>query len=187
MKCEETQERMIDVLYGEEMHPRVGFEFFEHLGECSRCNLEYLELLGTREKLGDWKIEQQRASRFEVGDPSRAFLRRIPWWSLLQKVAAGVLIVVGAISILQSTGYLGGKRLMVFQQQLTETVHDMIVVQQERERELILQALLQVTEDVELRERDNLGQMQQYLVSLEQRYIEGIEENNYYMRTILSQ
>jgi hypothetical protein len=39
---------------------------------------------------------------------------------------------------------------------------------------------------MELRERDNFGQMQQYLVTLEQRYIENIEENNHYMRNILS-
>ncbi len=186
MKCEEIQERMIDVLYGEEMSPRGGFEFFRHLGECSDCNLEYLELLETREKLGEWKIEHQREKGFEVDDISHGFLRRIPWWPLLQKVAAGVLIVVGAISILQYMGYLGGKRLVVSQQQFTQTVQDMIVAQQARERELMLTALLEVKEDIEFRERDNFGQMQQYLVTLEQRYIENIEENNHYMRTILS-
>ncbi|MCH8820387.1 MAG: hypothetical protein IIB03_08730, partial [Acidobacteria bacterium] len=104
----------------------------------------------------------------------------------LQKVAAGVLIVVGAISIFQSIGYLGGHRMVVSQQQLTETVQDMIVAQQAKERELMLRALLEVKEDIELRERDNFGQIQQYLVTLEQRYIENIEENNHYMRTILS-
>jgi hypothetical protein len=186
MKCEQIQERMIDVLYGEEIDPRGGFEFFGHLGKCSGCNLEYMELLETREQLGDWKIEHQPKKAFEVDDISSGFFRRIPWWPLLQKVAAGVLIVVGAISILQSMGYLGGNRLVVSQQQLTETVQDMIVAQQAKERELMLRALLEVKEDVELRERDNFGQMQQYLVTLEQRYIENIEENNHYMRTMLS-
>lgn len=186
MKCEEIRERMIDVLYGEEMNPRGGFRFFRHLGECSDCNLEYLELLETREKLGDWKIEHRQEKGFEVEAIAPGLLRRIPWWPLLQKVAAGVLIVVGAISIFQSMGYLGGHRMVVSQQQLTETVQDMIVAQQAKERELMLRALLEVKEDIELRERDNFGQMQQYLVTLEQRYIENIEENNHYMRTILS-
>lgn len=186
MKCEEAQPRIIDVLYGEELDPRGGFEFFRHLGECPDCNMEYLELLETREKLGEWKIEQQREKGFEVDDISGGFLRRIPWWPLLQKVAAGVLIVVGAVSIVQSMGYWGGKRLVVSQQQLTETVQDMIVSQQQKERELMLRALLEVKEDMELRERDNFGQMHQYLVTLEQRYIENIEENNHYMRDILS-
>jgi len=76
--------------------------------------------------------------------------------------------------------------MVVSQQQLTETVQDMIVAQQAKERELMLRALLEVKEDIELRERDNFGQIQQYLVTLEQRYIENIEENNHYMRTILS-
>ena len=185
MKCGEIQERMIDVLYGEEMSSREGFEFFKHLSECSDCNLEYLELLETREKLADWKIEHQHEKGFEVNDAHR-FLKRIAWWAVLQKVAAGVLIVVGAISIFQYMGYGGGERLVVSQQQLTETVQDMIVAQQAKERELMLRALLEVKEDIELRERDNFGQMQQYLVTLEQRYIENIEENNHYMRNILS-
>ena len=34
MNCEQSQERMIDVLYGEEVTPRQGFEFFQHLSEC---------------------------------------------------------------------------------------------------------------------------------------------------------
>ena len=76
--------------------------------------------------------------------------------------------------------------MVVSQQQLTETVQDMIGAQQAKERELMLRALLEVQEDIELRERDSFGQIQQYLVTLEQRYIENIEENNHYMRTILS-
>ncbi len=186
MKCGEIQERMIDALYGEEMNSREGVEFFKHLGECSDCNLEYLELLETREKLGDWKVEHQQEKGFEVDDNPHRFLRGVAWWTLLQKVAAGVLIVVGAISILQYMGYGGGERLVISQQQLTEMVQDMIVAQQVKERGLMLRALLEVREDIELRERDNFGQMQQYLVTLEQRYIENIEENNHYMRSILS-
>jgi hypothetical protein len=186
MKCEEVQERMIDVLYGEEVNPRGGFQFFRHLGECSDCNLEYLELLETREKLGDWKVESPQEKGFEVSGVSPGLFRSLPWWALLQKVAAGVLIVVGAISIFQYMGYLGGKNLVVSQQQLTETVQDMIVAQQTKERELMLRAFLEVKEDIELRERDNFGQMQQYLATLENRYIENIEENNHYLRNILS-
>ena len=76
--------------------------------------------------------------------------------------------------------------MVVSQQQLTETVQDMIVAQQAKERELMLRALLEVKEDIELRERDNFGQMQRYLATLENRYIENIEENNHYLRNILS-
>ncbi|MDA2935452.1 hypothetical protein MYX82_14105, partial [Acidobacteria bacterium AH-259-D05] len=177
------------VLYGEEMNPRVGFEFFKHLSECPDCNREYLELLETREKLGDWKVEYQRENDFEISQASFAFpplLKRVRWWPLLQKVAAGFLIVVGAMSIFQYMGYWGGKPLVVSERQLTETVQDMILAQQTQERQLMLRALLRVKEDIELRERDNFGQLQQYLITLEQRYIENIEENNHYLRTLLS-
>ena len=189
MKCEQSQEGMIDVLYGEEEDPRRGFEFFQHLNECPDCNREFLELLETREKLGEWKVEYQGESHPDTGQAAFAtqpLFRRIGWWSLLQKVAAGCLIMVGLVSILQYMGYLGGQRLVVSERQLTETVQDMIVTQQLEERQLMLRALLRVKEDIELRERDNLGQLQQYLVTLEQRYIENIEENNHYLRTLLS-
>ncbi|MEE2821799.1 MAG: hypothetical protein VYA53_02340 [Acidobacteriota bacterium] len=186
MKCEEIRERMIDVLYGEEMSPRKGFEFFKHLGVCSDCDTEYLELLDTREKLGDWNIEPPREENFKVVDVSNKFLKSIPWWTVLQRVAAGVLIMVGAVSIVQHMGYWGGQRLVVSQQQLTQTVQDMMVAHQDAERQLMLGALLQVKEDIDLRERDNLNQIQRYLVTLEQRYIAGIEENNHYMRNFLS-
>ena len=189
MNCEQSQEKMIDVLYGEEVNPRQGFEFFQHLSECPGCNGEYVELVETREILGEWKVGHQRANETE---PHRAvfasgpWLGRVRWWPVLQKVAAGFLIVVGVVSILQYMGYLGGKRLVISERQLTETVQDMIVAQQTEERQLMLRALLRVKEDVELQQRTNVGQLQEYLISLEQRYVENLEENNHYLRTLLS-
>jgi len=40
MNCEQSQERMIDVLYGEEVNPRQGFEFFQHLSECGKNEVD---------------------------------------------------------------------------------------------------------------------------------------------------
>ncbi len=189
MNCEKSQERMIDVLYGEEVNPRQGFEFFQHLGECPGCNREYMELVETRETLGEWKLGHQNAEESETRQAvlaSGSWLGRVRWWPLLQKVAAGFLIVVGAVSILQYMGYLGGQRLVISERQLTETVQDMIVAQQTQERQLMLRALLTVKEDVELEQRTNVGQLEQYLISLEQRYVDNLEENNHYLRTLLS-
>ncbi len=114
MNCEQSQESMIDVLYGEEVTPRQGFEFFQHLSECPGCNREYMELVETREVLGEWKVGHQNAKERETRQAvlaSRPWLGQLRWWPLLQKIAAGFLIVVGVVSILQYMGYLGGKRL----------------------------------------------------------------------------
>lgn len=189
MHCEQSQEKMIDVLYGEEVTPRQGFEFFQHLSQCPGCNQEYLELVETRETLGEWKVGHQKAQENETRQAVLAFRPwpvQVRWWTVLQKIAAGFLIVVGAVSILQYLGYLGGQRLVVSERQLTETVQDMIVAQQTEERQLMLRALLRVKEDVELQQRTNSDQLEQYLISLEQRYVENLEENNHYLRTLLS-
>ena len=50
----------------------------------------------------------------------------------------------------------------------------------------MLRALLRVKEDVELQQRTNVDQIEQYLISLEQRYVDNLEENNQYLRTLLS-
>ncbi|GEM_PF-1268769 len=189
MNCEQSQERMIDVLYGEEVSPRQGFEFFQHLSECPGCNREYMELVETREILGEWKVGHQNAKARETRQAvlaSGPWLSQVRWWPLLQKIAAGFLIVVGVVSILQSMGFLGGKRMVISERQLTETVQDMIVDQQTQERQLMLRALLRVKEDVELQQRTNVDQLEQYLISLEQRYVDNLEESNHYLRTLLS-
>ena len=75
---------------------------------------------------------------------------------------------------------------MISERQLTETVQDRIVAQQTEERQLMLRALLRVKEDMELQQRTNVEQLELYLLSLEQRYVENLEENNHYLRTLLS-
>ena len=112
MNCEQSQERMIDVLYGEEVNPRQGFEFFQHLSECPGCNREYMELVETREILGEWKVGHQNAKEGETRQAvltSRPWLGQVRWWPLLQKIAAGFLIVVGVVSILQLYGISRGQ------------------------------------------------------------------------------
>lgn len=189
MNCEKSEERMMDILYGEEVNPRLCFDFFRHLEDCPGCTREYLELLETREMLAQWKVEHLQANNMKSIQPTSAFgyfLNGIRWWPALQRIAAGFLIIVGVFSILQYMGYLGGQRLVVPEQQLTQMVHDMIVAQQVQERRLTLKALLAVKEDVELQQRVNFQELQRYLISLEGRYVDNLEENNHYLRTLLS-
>ena len=96
-----------------------------------------MELVETREILGEWKLGHQTAKERQTRQAvlaSRPWIGQVRWWPLLQKIAAGFLIVVGVVSILQYMGYLGGKRLVISERQLTETVQDMIVNQQTQER-----------------------------------------------------
>ena len=91
MNCEQSQAGMIDVLYGEEVNPRLGFEFFQHLSQCSECNREYGEMVETREMLGEWKVEHQLAHELETRPAAFAFRR----WSLGRRGYADQGVVAG--------------------------------------------------------------------------------------------
>ena len=106
MNCPQAQERMMDVLYGEELQARACFDFFGHLTGCEACKAEYLELIETRELLSEWEVKESftastpRAARklpFPAGRPSS-------WWTLAQRVAAVVLMLVGAVTLLDLSG-----------------------------------------------------------------------------------
>lgn len=186
MNCENSQRCMIDILYGEETDARQCFKFFDHLNRCSECQGEYLELLDTREQLGQWEITGQSDLTTPDIPYATTFQHGRPWWPFLQKTAAGFLIAIGIFSILQFMGLLGGQRLVVPERQLTQMVHDMIVDQQLNEREMMLRVLLQVKEDVELQQQNGVDQLQRYVISLEQRYVDNLEENNRYLQVLLS-
>ena len=185
MNCRESQDVMIAVLYGEEPNPRRCFEFFGHLERCQTCNREYLELIQTREMLQKWNVSPARERAPSYRD--RVSWRTRRWWPILHRVAAGFLILVGAFSILQYMGLLGGPHVRVSEEQLSEMLGDMIVVYQTQERELIGKALIRLKEDVELEHRDEMLRVYEYLVRVEQRYMENLEENHqYYLKTLLT-
>lgn len=128
MTCSQIQEEMMDILYGELLDSRVCFEFFRHLKGCTECNREYMELVETRDMLSEWKVEE----RFEMNQPSfqeapspagsagsgtrpgrRSSLARFR--PLLQKAAAVVLMVAGALALLQQAGFsIGGEQVVRF-------------------------------------------------------------------------
>ena len=187
MTCDESRDLMLDVLYGEEVDSRGSFEFFRHLDACPDCSGEYRELLTTREKLRVWQLEEPETAATRAPQ-ARRNTRLNPfaggWWPTLLKLAAGVLIVLGVTSIVQSYGYLGGEKKIVSQQQLTEMVHDMVVAEQAEERRLVGQALVLLKEDVELQRRQDMQEVYNYMVTLEERYTDNLEESNRYLKTL---
>ena len=187
MTCDESRDLMLDVLYGEEVNSTNCFHFFKHLDACPDCSGEYRELLTTREKLRVWEVEEPRTaakSAARISSRPRLNVFAGGWWPTLLKLAAGVLIVLGITSIIQSHGYLGGERKIVSQQQLTEMVRDMVVAQQAEERRLVGQALVLLREDVDLQRRQDREEFSNLVYSLEQRYADVLEENNRSLKTI---
>ncbi len=193
MNCDESRELILDVVYGEELQSRICFDFFKHLDSCPDCTSEYREFLVTREMLQGWQLEEPSAADPRLESPARPWMQNqrrrlgsVSWWGMLQKVAAGFLILMGIVSIFQHYGYLGGRKILVSEQQLTEMVHDMITVNQAEERRLIGQALVHLKEDVELQRNQDMQDVYNNLVSLEQRYTDNLEENNRYLKALLT-
>jgi len=180
---------MIDILYGEEIHPRVGFEFFAHIGECDRCRGEYLELIETREMLAGWEPEEVD-SDVAWSPGSKDVSRRgliVGWWPLLQKLAAAVLITVGALSVFQSIGVFpaSGKAATISEAQLTEVIHDVTLARQVEDWRVIGEALLELKEELEARNQMQLRTVYEDLQTLEQRYVNALEESNRQVRMLI--
>jgi hypothetical protein len=193
MNCDESRELILDVVYGEEVQSRICFDFFKHLDNCSDCSSEYGELLTTREMLQGWELDEPSSVEPAANSGARPWIRSrrgvlgsVSWWSMLQKVAAGFLILMGVFSIFQHYGYLGGRKILVSQQQLTEMVNDMIVVKQAEERRMFGKVLIQFREDIDMQRNQDMQDIYNNLVSLEQRYADNLEENNRVLKALLT-
>ena len=171
MSCTTMHERMMDVLYGEDLNPERCLEFFRHLESCPECKAEYLELVETRALLGQWDLGQAvPEARADTGGKVRLLLRRIdrsPAWRVVYKAAACILMLLGMTVIARDLGWAERAALEVSRQELEIMINDVAVARQEEERRLFGQALIQVRDDLE---RD-MGQIHQYLqvVDLQQR------------------
>jgi hypothetical protein len=192
MTCEQSGELLLDVLYGEEVPPRTSFQFFEHLAGCDACKKEYLELIETRELLAQWPAErddsgvtadQWQGSKGRRHQSAAAGL----WWTWIQRVAAGMVILLGTMAITQSFGLWGPSRTTVSEDQLTEMVHDLVVAKQVEDWKLIGTALLTLREDLDNQDRLVREAVYEDLQALEQRFIEVIEDASQHERRLLSQ
>lgn len=189
MNCQQVQEKLMDMLYGEECDSHLVFSFFEHLNQCGRCQAEYLELLQTREQLATWSIEPlpARETLPKSAASRRASWSRISrsaWWVWTQRVAAIFLMIVGAISILQSMGIGKDRYVRVDQQQLSQMMSDMIEARLESERTLVGKAMLTLGEELDMRRRSDMNQVQNRLVAIQEQYLNNLEQNNRYLKKL---
>lgn len=181
MTCEKCNELMMDVLYGEEVRPRIALPFFRHLEECPVCGEDYRELMQVRERLGEWKLDDLERPRQDV---HWGWRWRRQWWPTLQKIAAGLLIVYGAVSLLQTLGGIGTQRGPVTEQQLKDMVHDLVLARQDESLRFIGEALLDIKEELDARNRLAMEEVYQDMYSLEQRTLQTLEDSTSQMRRV---
>lgn len=167
MSCKTMHERMMDVLYGEELDADRCLEFFRHLESCRDCKAEYLELVETRSLLGQWDLGQAvPGSAAGPGARILGFFGRIdrsPAWKVVYKAAACILILLGVAVIARDLGWVERASLEVTRQELEVMINDVAVARQAEERQLIGQAMIRMRDEVEL----EMGQIHQYLQALE--------------------
>ncbi len=188
MNCEHSRERMIDFLYGEELGPDQSFAFFQHLQECAECKQEYRELVETREVLAQWngpdEVPAEEAWIVPANFPTRSGPRW--WWTMLPKVAAGILIALGVLSIAQNLGWWERRQLGVTEQELTVMLHDLTVLRQTEDQRMIGAMLLQVKDDLEQARRQDLALVYDtFLQDLERQSVVNREENYQYLRSLV--
>lgn len=146
MTCDLSKERMIEVLYDEGISPGHTAELFSHLDNCPACRSDFLDLTQTRRWLGLWEIEAE-----DLPPASPVPVPGTRWWPTVLRLAASVLIVVGAVSILRGTR-LWGDSLSVSERQLMELVTDIVVSRQTEQEQLFSRALRSVTDEVSLQQ-----------------------------------
>ncbi len=190
MTCEECHELLMDALYSEELGPQAGFRFFKHMDGCGECRAEYLELLETRETLSRWEIAETAQVEAASSAPARvvSFPRRgrVRWWSLLREVAAGVLILIGAASVLQGVGLWGGDRLTVSKTQLMEMINDIYVQNSAEDRRVFGQALVNFADDLNQQRRTDQREISERLHFVEGQLLDQREETNQYLKVLLT-
>jgi hypothetical protein len=173
---------MVEVLYGEEVRPRVSYDFFAHMRECRTCDREFVELLETREQLSSWRVADDPPSPVaEFGDWRSGITRA--WWPVLQKIAAAVLLAAGVLFLVQQTGLVNRSNS---DEQVRQMVQDLVAARQEETLKVIGEALLDIKEEMVLRNRVNMDSVYGDMYTLEQRYLQVLEENNRQLGRLLN-
>ncbi|HSR67682.1 MAG TPA: zf-HC2 domain-containing protein [Acidobacteriota bacterium] len=112
MNCQEIEQRMMDVLYGEALDSRQCFAFFQHLEKCADCRREYDELVDTRRRLAEWQVDdlpagalQPAIEEWKGSSPAaRGGTASVSFWTWVQRSAAALLMVLGLWTVLAQTG-----------------------------------------------------------------------------------
>jgi len=111
MRCDEIQERFVELLYDETGTPPASPELRAHVDSCPRCQAELEELRSTRRALELWKDEPAPASivgRLRV-PARRPSARRLPpavrWGGIAAAVLLGFLTLANAEITLNRDGF----------------------------------------------------------------------------------
>jgi hypothetical protein len=186
MKCYESIDIMLDVVYGEEVDPGKAYEFFGHLKECQSCDLEFREMAETRASLGSWigkDITQELPQVSRIHLPASRF----NWWGTVQKIAASLLIAAGAVAAGQAVGIIPQKQVQVPEAQLTRMINDIVVERQSEGWMVIGKALVSLKEDVDARDRQQAEVFYEDLNEIEERFIKVLEQSQSKSRELTSQ
>ena len=105
---------------------------------------------------------------------------------MLPKVAAGILIALGIVSIAQNLGWWERRQLEVTEQELAVMLHDLTVLRQTEDQRMIGAMLLQVKDDLEQARRQDLALVYDYFFQeLERQSVVNQEENHRYLRSLV--
>lgn len=97
MRCEEIQERFIDLLYHKRGAETANPELQAHLSSCPRCRKELDGLEQVRETLKQWQDEAPlRPVLVPRADRAR---RRLMPWNILQYAATAALVVLAFLAL----------------------------------------------------------------------------------------
>jgi hypothetical protein len=99
MKCQEIQERFVELLYNESGTPAAGPELAAHVESCAACRKELEELRGLQSMLKTWPDEPPLRP---VAVPRRASARplvRWPLWRFARYAAVAALFVMAVLGL----------------------------------------------------------------------------------------
>jgi len=186
MKCDEARDVLPEVLYAEVEDPEVTYRFFRHLWECPACEREFEELVAVRRRLGEWaEYERSSAQQQLERRPLRVFApRRRPrigsWLVPVLQTAAAVVVAFALMLAAQQAGWIAAGTQSP--EELQAAVQHTVVASQEEQLRMIGQALLDLKEEMLLRDRAVMEQVYGDLVLLEQRYRTVLEQNRQMQR-----
>jgi hypothetical protein len=99
MKCDDMQERLVELLYEEEGGASAGTEVAEHLRLCPGCRKELEDLRAVRAKLGLWEDEKPlRPVAVPRARAGRAFFAA-PLWRAVRYAAVAALVALALLGL----------------------------------------------------------------------------------------
>jgi hypothetical protein len=99
MRCDEIQERFVDLLYQEQETPSAGPEVQEHIRSCDACRKELAGLKDLQAVLKSWQDEQPlQPVTIPQAAPTRARIR-IPFWGAARFAAIAALIALAFLGL----------------------------------------------------------------------------------------